>query len=238
MEESTSPLSTSLIIPPIPPVRLDEASSFDMVDMEQSKLVWTKSGTLILMLSVEELQSSLAVDPMLIQPWVCSIASEFTSLSFSHDEFEHKLLLIFVLEEGAEVDVNSSRTRIFSPLISVICVTIESGSPRTLNASSNMGEVGETLRVGVAHLLFGGVNVSWPFKGDEVAMTPKPCGDGDRLSVALATSSMRSACSRSRVSNDTNKSASSQFSVTTSVQLMTTKYLELIAILDDKVPSF
>lgn len=67
LEERTSPLSTSFIMPPISPVRLDDASSFDMVDIEQSKLVCTYNGTLIFRLSVEELQSSLVVDPILIE---------------------------------------------------------------------------------------------------------------------------------------------------------------------------
>ena len=84
-------------------------------------------------------------------------------------------------DRGVDVEDSSSLTRIFSPLMSVIWVTIESGSPRTLNAASRRGDVGEGLLVGVAHLLFGGVKVSWPFKGDDVAMPPNPRGDGERL---------------------------------------------------------
>ena len=91
----------------------------------------------------------------------------------------------FELEAVVEVEDNSSLTSIFSPLMSVICVTIESGSPRTLNAASNKGDVGEALLVGVAHLLFGGVSVSWSFKGDDVAMPPKPFGDGERLKLSI-----------------------------------------------------
>ena len=66
------------------------------------------------------------------------------------------------LDPNCDVDVedNSSLTRIFSPLISVIWVTIESGSPSMLNVESRSGEDGERLLVGVAHLLFGGVKVS------------------------------------------------------------------------------
>ena len=89
----------------------------------------------------------------------------------------------FELEAVVEVEDNSSLTSIFSPLMSVICVTIESGSPRTLNAESNKGDVGEAHLVGVAHLLFGGVSVSWSFKGDDVAMPPKLFGDGERLKL-------------------------------------------------------
>lgn len=196
-----------------------------MVDIEQSKLVCTYNGALILRLSVEELQSSLVVDPIVLPPCDISIVSEAAFLSFSHEEDGHKLVPNLDPDGGVDVEDNSSLTRIFSPLMSVIWVTMESGSPRTLNAASRRGEVGEGLLVGVAHLLFGGVKVSWSFKGDDVAMPPNPRGDGDRLSVALATSSMRSACSRSLVSKDTNRSASSQFSVTTSVQLMTTRIL-------------
>lgn len=59
VEDKAKPPSTSLIIAPIPPFKLDDVSSFDIVDMEQSKLVWTYKGALRFKLSVEELQSSL-----------------------------------------------------------------------------------------------------------------------------------------------------------------------------------
>ena len=39
VEDKDSPLSTSLIIPLIPPFKLEVASSFDIVDIEQSKFV-------------------------------------------------------------------------------------------------------------------------------------------------------------------------------------------------------
>ena len=50
-----------------------------------------------------------------------------------------------------------------------------------LKAESRSGDVGERLLDGVAHLLFGGVRVSWSPKGDDVAIPPNPRGDGDRL---------------------------------------------------------
>ena len=59
MEDSVKPPSTSLIMDAMPPFKLDEVSSFDMVDIEQSKLVCTYKGALKFKLSVEELQSSL-----------------------------------------------------------------------------------------------------------------------------------------------------------------------------------
>ena len=50
-----------------------------------------------------------------------------------------------------------------------------------LNVESRRGDVGERLRDGVAHLLFGGVKVSWPPKGDDVAMPPNPLGEGEYI---------------------------------------------------------
>ena len=50
-----------------------------------------------------------------------------------------------------------------------------------LNVESRRGDVGERLLDGVAHLLFGGVRVSWPPKGEDVAIPPNTPGDGDRL---------------------------------------------------------
>ena len=173
-----------------------------------------------------------------------------TFLSFDDQgEVGHKFELNLEPNWDVEDEDSSSLTSIFSPLMSVYCVTIESGSPRILKVESSRGEVGERLRVGDVHLLFGGVKVSWSPKGDDVAIPPNTRGDGDLLiyqksvvwwirvielgnfttltniyhnylRVAFATSSIRSACSKSLVSSDTNKSASSQFSVTTSVQLI------------------
>ena len=123
----------------------------------------------------------LVVDPIVFAPCGISIGSETVGLSFSQGDGEHKLEPN--LEPNCDVDVedNSSLTRIFSPLISVIWVTIESGSPSILNVESRSGDDGERLLVGVAHLLFGGVKVSWSPKGEDVAIPPNPRGDGDRL---------------------------------------------------------
>ena len=118
---------------------------------------------------------------MTLPPWGISMPSEATFLSFGQGEDGHKLASNLDPNWDEEFEDISSLTRIFSPLISVIWVTIESGSPRMLNVESKRGDVGERLLVGVAHLLFGGVRVSWPPKGEEVAIPPNTPGDGDRL---------------------------------------------------------
>ena len=102
----------------------------------------------------------LVVEPILMPPDEFSIVSDPAFLSFNQEEVGHKLLPNLDPDGGVDVEDKSSLTRIFSPLMSVIWVTIESGSPRTLNAASRRGDVGEELLVGVAHLLFGGVKVS------------------------------------------------------------------------------
>ena len=105
-----------------------------------------------------------------------------TFLSFDDQgEVGHKLEPNLEPNWDVEVEDSSSLTRIFSPFISVYCVTMESGSPRMLKVESSRGDVGERLLVGDVHLLFGGVNVSWSPKGDDVAIPPKTRGDGDRL---------------------------------------------------------
>ena len=124
----------------------------------------------------------LVVDPILLPPCGISIHSVTTFLSlFDQGEVGHKLELNLVPNWDVEVEDNSSLTRIFSPLMSVYCVTIESGSPRMLKVESRRGEVGERLLVGDVHLLFGGVKVSWSPKGDDVATPPNTLGDGERL---------------------------------------------------------
>ena len=124
----------------------------------------------------------LVVDPMLLPPCGISMHSVTTFLSlFDQGEVGHKLELNLVPNWDVEVEDNSSLTRIFSPLMSVYCVTMESGSPRMLKVESRRGDVGERLLVGDVHLLFGGVKVSWSPKGDEVATPPNTLGDGDRL---------------------------------------------------------
>lgn len=92
MDDKVRPLSTSLIIPLSPPLRLDDVSSLDIVDMEQSKLVCTYKGALILRLSVEELQSSLVVDPIVLLPCAIFIPSEVEFLSFNQGDVGHKLV--------------------------------------------------------------------------------------------------------------------------------------------------
>ena len=97
---------------------------------------------------------------MTFPPCGISIPSETTLLSFGQADEGHKLSPNLDPNCDVEFEDISSLTRIFSPLISVICVTIESGSPRMLNVESRRGDVGERLLVGVAHLLFGGVSVA------------------------------------------------------------------------------
>ena len=124
----------------------------------------------------------LVVDPILSPLWGISMHSVTTFLSFDDQgEVGHKFELNLEPNWDVEDEDNSSLTSIFSPLMSVYCVTIESGSPSILKVESSRGEVGERLRVGDVHLLFGGVKVSWSPKGDDVAIPPNTRGDGDLL---------------------------------------------------------